>query len=384
MKINIKLLLLLTFANLFFLKAQELTNNIYFKSGKMTIDKSSYEELYDIADIMQALPDYEFLIAGHVDSASSIESGITISKQRADAVKKFLVKAGVNPNQLETVGYGATKPKFNNSTPGGRSKNRRVEISLKGDAEAIATNIDAEMEDVDVDFNLKEIAKEYGIPLKLLVEWNNIQGKLSFLEGKNDQLNKNIHFRSGSSIIRNSSKPLLIKIADFMLKYPGTSFTIGGHTDSLGSIEYNKQVSQGRADAVKDFLIKAGVNSKRLKTVAFGFTKPKFQNKKTWGKTQLNRRVEIIFDALNDYNVKKTEKIEKAMSDAAELEKAKNTLTIPGKRKIYHKVLRKQTLYAISQLYDVNIQDIRNWNRIKGNTIYTGKRLVIFVDKNRK
>ncbi len=377
-------LLLLIFISTVLVQAQELTNNIYFKSGKMTIDKSSYDELFDIADIMQALPDYQFIVAGHVDSASSIESGITISKQRADAVKQFLVKAGVNPDQLETVGYGATKPKFNNSTPSGRRKNRRVEISLKGDAEAVETDIDAEIVDVDADFNIKEIAKEYGIPLKLLVEWNNIQGKLSFLEGKNDQLNKNIHFRSGSSVIRKSSKPLLIKIADFMLKYPSTSFTIGGHTDSLGSIEYNKQVSQGRADAVKDFLVKAGVNSKRLKTVAFGFTKPKFQNKKTWGKTQLNRRVEIIFDALNDYNVKKAEKIEKAMSDAAELEKAKSTLKIPGKKKIYHKVLRKQTLYAISQLYDVSIKDIRKWNHIKGNTIYTGKRLAIFVDENKK
>ena len=375
--------ILVIFICFFTLKAQELTNNIYFKSGKLTIDKSSYDELYDIADIMQALPDYEFLIAGHVDSSSSIESGITLSKQRADAVKNFLVKAGVNPSQLETIGYGATKPKYNNNTPSGRSKNRRVEISLKDDAEAVETDILSEIEDIDADFSLKEIAKEYGIPLKLLVEWNNIQGKLSFLEGEKDQLNKNIHFRSGSSIIRSSSKPLLLKIADFMLKYPGTSFTIGGHTDSLGSVEYNKQVSQGRADAVKDFLVKAGVNSKRLKTVAYGFTKPKFQNKKTWGKAQLNRRVEIIFNALNDYNVKKAEKIDKAIKDAEELEKAKNTLVIPGKKKIYHKVLRKQTLYSISQLYDVNIKDIRKWNNIKGNTIYTGKRIAIFIDKNR-
>ncbi|HFS67484.1 MAG TPA: OmpA family protein, partial [Flavobacteriia bacterium] len=91
------------------------------------------------------------MIAGHVDSASSLESGITISKRRADAVKDFLVKAGVNPDQLETVGYGATKPKYNNQTPGGRSKNRRVEITLKGDAEALdeVENI----EDVDAGFD---------------------------------------------------------------------------------------------------------------------------------------------------------------------------------------------------------------------------------------
>jgi OOP family OmpA-OmpF porin len=379
---RINLLLFLLIGIFLSTQAQELSNSIYFKPGKMTIDKSSYDELYDIADIMQALPDYEFIIAGHVDSANSLESGITISKMRADAVKKFLVKAGVNPDQLETVGYGATRPKYNNQTPGGRSKNRRVEITLKGDAEALDEVED--IEDVDADFNLKEIAKEYKIPLKLLVEWNEIRGKLSFLEGKKDQLNKNIHFRSGSTIIRSSSKPLLIKIADFMLKYPFTSFTIGGHTDSLGSEEYNKQVSLGRADAVKDFLVKAGVNPKRLKTVGYGYTKPKFMNKNTWGKTQLNRRVEIVFDALNDYKQKKEKKIEDAMFNSDEIRKAISDLQIPGKKKIYHKVLKKQTLYSISQMYDVRIQDIRKWNRIKGNTIYTGKRLVIFVDKNRK
>ncbi len=378
-KIN---LLLLFISVVFFTTAQELSNNIYFKPGKMTIDKSSYDELYDIADIMKALPDYEFIVAGHVDSASSLETGITISKMRADAVKDFLVKAGVDPNQLETVGYGATKPKYNNQTPGGRSKNRRVEITLKGDAEVIDEIED--VADVDVDFNLKEIAKEYGIPLKLLIEWNDIQGKLSFLEGKQDQLNKNIHFRSGSTIIRKSSKPLLNKIADFMMKYPQTSFTIGGHTDSLGSVEYNKQVSQGRADAVKDYLVKAGVNPKRLKTVAYGYTKPKFMNQKTWGKTQLNRRVEIVFDALNDYNAKKDKKIEEAMFNAEEIKKAQNNLQIKGKKKIYHKVERKQTLYAISQLYDVSIKDLRSWNHIKGNTIYAGKRIIVFIDKNRK
>ncbi len=379
-KSNIFLILILSI--FFYAKGQELSNSIYFKPGKMTIDKSSFDELYDIADIMQALPDYQFIIAGHVDSASSIETGITISKMRADAVKKFLVKAGVNPDQLETVGYGDTKPKYNNQTPSGRRKNRRVEISLKGDAEALdeIENI----EDVDADFNLKEIAKEYKIPLKLLIEWNNIQGKLSFLEGKKNQLNKNIHFRSGSTVIRKSSKPILIKIVDFMMKYPQTSFTINGYTDSLGSKEYNQQVSQGRADAVKDFLVKGGVNPKRLKTVAKGFIKPKFINKNTWGKTQFNRRVEIVFDALNDYNKKEQAKIDEAMFNAKEIRKAQNNLQIPGKKKLYHKVEKKQTLYAISQLYDVKIQDIRNWNHIKGNTIYTGKRLVIFVDKNRK
>ncbi|MCF6350811.1 MAG: OmpA family protein [Flavobacteriaceae bacterium] len=364
-------------ATFYIANAQELTNNIYFSPGKITIDKRSYDELYDIADIMQALPDYDFLVAGHVDSASTPENGVKISKMRADAVKTFLIKAGVKPNQIETIGYGFSKLKFNNQTPFGRKKNRRVEISLKGSEEAV--EIDEVVEDVDADFNLAEIAKQYNIPLKLLREWNKIQGKLSFLEGEKDQLNKNIHFRSGSIIVRSSSKKLLELIADFMMKYPETNFTIGGHTDSLGSIEYNKEVSQGRANACVDYFRKAGVKKERLKTIAHGFTRPKFMNKNTWGKAQLNRRVEIVFDALNDYNIERDKKIEEAQSNAFEVGKAINNLTIPGMKKIYHKILKKQTLYAISQMYDIKIKDIRKWNGVRGNTIYTGQRIVIFV-----
>jgi outer membrane protein OmpA-like peptidoglycan-associated protein len=327
---------------------------------------------------MLALPDYEFLIAGHVDSASSKESGIRISKLRANAVKEFLItKAKVNPKQLETVGYGYTHPKFNNQTTTGRSKNRRVEISLKGMEEAHAE--EEIIVDVDADFDLIQIAEQYNIPIKLLKEWNEIEGLLSFLEGGQDQLNKNIHFRSGSIIIRRSSRKLLSVIADFMIKYPETSFTIAGHTDSLGSIEYNKQVSLGRSNAVSEFLIRAGVENERLKTVGLGFTKPKFMNKKTWGKTQLNRRVEIIFDALNDYNKEKNQKIEEAQINAVEIQKGRSDLKIPGKKKIYHKVVKKETLYSISQIYGVNIKDLRFWNKIKGNTIYAKQRLVLFV-----
>lgn len=376
-KLSILVTLILFIFNV--VSAQELTNNIYFQPGKITIDKRSYEELYDIADIMQALPDYDFLIAGHVDSATTVERGIKISKMRADAVKKFLIEAGVDKNQLQTVGYGNTKTKYNNQTTVGRRKNRRVEISLKGSDEAV--ELDNIVDDIDADFDLKEIAKQYNIPLNLLVEWNKIQGKLSFLEGEIDQLNKNVHFRSGSMIVRNSSYKLLEQIADFMLKYPETSFTIGGHTDSLGSNKYNKEVSQGRADACVLYFIKAGINEKRLKTIAHGFTRPKFQNKNTWGKAQLNRRVEVVFDALNDYNINKSKRIDEAQENALEFGKAYTNLTIKGKKKIYHKVTKQETLYSISQMYEVNINSLRKWNRVKGNTIYVRQRLVIFVKK---
>ena len=74
---------------------------------------------------------------------------------------------------------------------------------------------------------------------------------------------------------------------------PTLVVVVEGHTDSIGSDAYNMKLSQRRANTVRDYMVKKGISPSRIKTEAFGETKPIASNKTAEGRAQ-NRRVEIV------------------------------------------------------------------------------------------
>lgn len=104
-------------------------NNLFFETGKFTVLSNSYPELKRIAKIIQD-KNLKVIIEGHTDNVGEDAANLTLSEQRANAVKEFLVKEGCNPSQLSTKGFGKTKPLAPNDTDKGRAKNRRVELKL--------------------------------------------------------------------------------------------------------------------------------------------------------------------------------------------------------------------------------------------------------------
>jgi outer membrane protein OmpA-like peptidoglycan-associated protein len=83
------------------------------------------------------------------------------------------------------------------------------------------------------------------------------------------------------------------KLADFLKKHPNRSVLIEGHTDSVGSDEYNLDLSRKRADAVKNALVTKGVGEERITPKGYGKKYPVASNKTSDGR-QLNRRVEVV------------------------------------------------------------------------------------------
>lgn len=83
------------------------------------------------------------------------------------------------------------------------------------------------------------------------------------------------------------------KLAVFLEKYPNRNVLIEGHTDSVGSDEYNLDLSRRRADSVKDRLVGAGIDPARITTVGYGKKYPAVSND-TAANRALNRRVEVI------------------------------------------------------------------------------------------
>jgi len=103
-------------------------HGILFDIDKATLKPESMGSINQIFNLMQKDPSLKFEIGGHTDNTGNADHNLTLSQQRADAVKEQLVKMGIDASRLTTKGYGDTKPIDTNDTPEGRANNRRVEF----------------------------------------------------------------------------------------------------------------------------------------------------------------------------------------------------------------------------------------------------------------
>lgn len=105
-------------------------NNLLFETGRDVIMESSLPELRRIAVFVQTYG-YRVCLAGHTDNVGSAEANRSLSKARAEAVKRQLIAFGCNAELISAVGYGDTRPVSTNETEEGRQLNRRVEITIQ-------------------------------------------------------------------------------------------------------------------------------------------------------------------------------------------------------------------------------------------------------------
>lgn len=100
-------------------------------------------------------------------------------------------------------------------------------------------------------------------------------------------------FDTGSYTLKPGAREKLAKISGIVLAHPGLNLQIEGHTDSVGSDEFNQQLSERRADSVRDFLAEQGVPASSITAKGFGKTQPVASNDTPEGR-QRNRRVELV------------------------------------------------------------------------------------------
>jgi outer membrane protein OmpA-like peptidoglycan-associated protein len=100
-------------------------------------------------------------------------------------------------------------------------------------------------------------------------------------------------FRSGSFELLPGARERLAKVSGIVLAYPSLHVAIEGHTDSVGSDDYNQQLSERRAQAVRDYFVQQGINSTNVEAHGYGKTEPIATNDTPEGRQQ-NRRVELI------------------------------------------------------------------------------------------
>jgi outer membrane protein OmpA-like peptidoglycan-associated protein len=100
-------------------------------------------------------------------------------------------------------------------------------------------------------------------------------------------------FDTGEATLKAGAATTIDRLAQFMRDYPEHAVRIEGHTDSTGSDETNRSLSERRAQSVRDALLARGLAAERIATLGYGEAQPIANNDTAAGRQQ-NRRVEIV------------------------------------------------------------------------------------------
>ena len=115
-------------------------------------------------------------------------------------------------------------------------------------------------------------------------------------EGIVVEFNSKILFGFDKSDLTASSSGNLNDLVTILNKYPDTDIEIQGHTDSVGTADYNQGLSERRAAAVSSYIKSKGINGSRISIKGFGESAPKYSNDTEEGRAQ-NRRVDFLITA---------------------------------------------------------------------------------------
>ena len=97
---------------------------------KATLKPGATRDLDRLARFLKEYPDRAVLVEGHTDNTGSDAHNLTLSEQRAESVRSYLIKDGVAEQRVLARGYGKAYPIAGNDTASGRQRNRRVEIVI--------------------------------------------------------------------------------------------------------------------------------------------------------------------------------------------------------------------------------------------------------------
>ncbi|MBX2930227.1 MAG: PD40 domain-containing protein [Saprospiraceae bacterium] len=105
-------------------------NNLFFETAKYDIQPESYPELNRLAQLLIS-EQLSIEIHGHTDNVGGDAINLSLSKNRADAVRSYLIGQGCDAARITAQGFGKSRPKATNDTEAGRALNRRVEIKIR-------------------------------------------------------------------------------------------------------------------------------------------------------------------------------------------------------------------------------------------------------------
>ena len=231
----------------------------------------------NLATILKAFPTARLKIEGHTDDVGDPATNRRLSLDRADAIKRLLVRAGVPAERITTEGGGPDRPIATNDTEDGRAKNRRIELAVATEMTRISLPGGASLD-------VREGSALDGI-VKYVEDPSGSRPNIFVFEGLGFNANNAVSFSPEASA-------RIGNLATILKAFPTARLKIEGHTDDVGDPATNRRLSLDRADAIKRLLVRAGVPAERITTEGVGPDRPIATNDTEDGRAK-NRRIEL-------------------------------------------------------------------------------------------
>lgn len=231
---------------------------VTYAMSQVEADAFMLQRVENIGQMMQQNPNSMVVVEGHTDDVGDEAANLKLSEERAVGIKTLLTQIyGIEAARIKTVGYGENRPLVSNATENGRSRNRRVELSLSGYYRSETSYI--------------ALHRPY-----------------------------NINFDTADVSISGDLQKKIDDLGRYLSQNESTVALIDGYTDNQGASDINNRISQQRADSVRQYLQeKYAIAGERLQARGHGEQSPIASNETEHGRA-MNRRVTITVNRLDN------------------------------------------------------------------------------------
>jgi outer membrane protein OmpA-like peptidoglycan-associated protein len=277
---------------------KDFAQRIEFKTASAQLTLKGMGALDVIGDLMRNYPENKFNVIGHTDEMGKPENNMTLSKNRAIAVAKYLIASKSIPeNAINVEWFGQEKPIADNRTEEGRQMNRRVEITLVDDGNLKSTG--------STSTTIKETptapksTAPKAEPVKVAPKTSNSApssteaAPANSLENDLKEDAKSLKFIIGTDSIKKIGLRTTTRIAANLADATFTKIKIISHTDNGKYAFPNMDIATKRAEAIKKLLSDKGVPASKIEAEAKGDSSPIDSNDSETGK-EANNRIELI------------------------------------------------------------------------------------------
>jgi outer membrane protein OmpA-like peptidoglycan-associated protein len=272
-----------------FAQPQSYTLSLYYEINE-TSSKTNFQRL-DSCFSQTDVKTYKINIYGYADFLSGNDYNLKLSQKRADLVKNYLLKASYSPSIsiLHCEGKGETNSQDNTSLFGDPQQ-RKVDVVFTKE------------------FPIKKIGNRENLTqaeIKKEPSKNNnnlLSGKKSIASlDKGESLAiEGLSFIPGRHVLVKEAIPILEELLETLKEYPNLKIEIQGHicceVDNMDGLDHDTQemnLSENRALAIYNYLVRNGIDEDRLTYKGYGHTQPKIKIEKSPADEQMNRRVEF-------------------------------------------------------------------------------------------